>query len=869
MLVLSPPSLVADAVLGSIHGWGNYDITRRPRGLANAISLRAAADYTYVLRSDHTIALWGGEGNGQLDAPPGLSNVVAIAAGYYMAMALTGDGNVQVWGAGGHVYQSEIIHPPASANNVMVIAGGMSHCLALRRDGAVIAWGTDLFGERDVPPGLSNVVQIAAGQSYSAAITSGGKIVSWGTSYYGPIPAEATNVVALSFSFFGHALALRADGTVVAWGNNSSGQANVPPGLSDVVAIAAGDQHSVALKSDGSLVAWGANAAGQGVVPTNFVSAKAIAAGAVHNVVISDAPLVEDVNPDQSVPAGSDLVLEAFVAGSLPWGSVWLKDGAALAQTNATLNLHDLQALDGGIYSFIASNAFGSTSSRGISVQVNPAAPRWKQQPQNQAVLPGQTALFFADAWGSEPLQYRWAHNGTAIPGATNAALQLSPVSIANEGAYTVQVSNQYGSISNVPCYLAANLPRLLCEPTDMRVRTNWVISLDVTVLSPLPVDYRWFKDGLPITGATAANLRFPSVQASDAGEYGVEVSSQNGSVRSDPVHVIILPNQSPPPEPGVVVEWGNVPYSSPAALNQETNVVGLTVGNWHTLVLHPDGTLRLWCNPQDLSLLNIPSAATNVAEVVAGPSFCLAIRNDGTVVGWGGETSGFGLSPSTPGNSSVVAVAAGSSSCFLLKADGSVAAVPDSVYVPPDVTNIIAVSLTSQYALALRANGKVLTWSGWDTSLAHEVPGLDKVIAIAGGEAYNSVALRSDGTVVEWNSYAPANWTVVGGVTNAVAVAGGRGFMALFDTGEVRNWETSYGNPPPPAGLKANRIAFQLVHQAALTPAPFFDLHPQSQTFYAGGGGTLAAAVRSATPLSLQWYFEGASITGATNLVL
>src|SRR5436309_1959801 len=84
---------------GTIHGWGNYDTTGRPSGLTDIVSLKAAFGYTYVLRANHTIAVWGNNSNGQLDAPTNLNNVIAISAGYYMPMALTSDGKVHVWGA--------------------------------------------------------------------------------------------------------------------------------------------------------------------------------------------------------------------------------------------------------------------------------------------------------------------------------------------------------------------------------------------------------------------------------------------------------------------------------------------------------------------------------------------------------------------------------------------------------------------------------------------------------------------------------------------------------------------------------------------------------------------------------------------------
>jgi alpha-tubulin suppressor-like RCC1 family protein len=66
----------------------------------------------------------------------------------------------------------------------------------------------------------------------------------------------------------GFALALKTDGSVVAWGGNEHGQTDVPvEAQSGVVAIAAGFGHSVALKNHGSVLAWGLNNEGQTDVP--------------------------------------------------------------------------------------------------------------------------------------------------------------------------------------------------------------------------------------------------------------------------------------------------------------------------------------------------------------------------------------------------------------------------------------------------------------------------------------------------------------------------------------------------------------------------------------------------------------------------
>src|SRR5437870_360235 len=74
-----------------------------------------------------------------------------------------------------------------------------------------------------------------------------------------------------------HILAVTAHGTVVASGDNTYGELgpSVPgntnkslvtvdvAGLSNIVAVAAGEFHSVALRSDGTVWTWGRNNAGQ------------------------------------------------------------------------------------------------------------------------------------------------------------------------------------------------------------------------------------------------------------------------------------------------------------------------------------------------------------------------------------------------------------------------------------------------------------------------------------------------------------------------------------------------------------------------------------------------------------------------------
>ena len=83
-----------------------------------------------------------------------------------------------------------------------------------------------------------------------------------------------------------HSLAIRANGTVLAWGANDYGQTNVPAGLAGVIGIAAGTWHSVALRADGTVAVWGDNSFGQTNQPAGLTNVTAVAAGGNHTLAL-------------------------------------------------------------------------------------------------------------------------------------------------------------------------------------------------------------------------------------------------------------------------------------------------------------------------------------------------------------------------------------------------------------------------------------------------------------------------------------------------------------------------------------------------------------------------------------------------------
>ncbi|MFI5131436.1 MAG: RCC1 domain-containing protein, partial [Chitinophagales bacterium] len=235
-----------------------------------------------------------------------LTNMAAVASGAYHSLALRVDGKVWAWGKNdfgqlgdGTLLENHVPKPVNVLSNIISIAAGFDYSLALKNDGTVWAWGGNLWGvlgdgtfAHKYQPvqviNLSGIVAIAAGTEHCLALKNDGTVWSWGWNANGCLgdgsnivkrstPAQITSlsgITAIAANGSLHSVALKNDGTVWTWGDNSNGQLGdgsyaekYSPvqlaSLTNIISIGTGERHSFAVKVDGTLLAWGWNGNGQ------------------------------------------------------------------------------------------------------------------------------------------------------------------------------------------------------------------------------------------------------------------------------------------------------------------------------------------------------------------------------------------------------------------------------------------------------------------------------------------------------------------------------------------------------------------------------------------------------------------------------
>ncbi len=677
-----------------------------------------------------------------------------------------------------------------------------------------------------VPEGLTNIVAIAAGEDHGLGLRADGTIVGWGNNNSGQAssPVGLSNVVAVAGAGYS-SLALRTDTTVAAWGYAGHGQTEVPAGLSNVVAIAGGDYHSLALRADGTVAAWGWNTSGQVTVPANLSNVVAIAAGDEHSLALrADGTVVgwgRNNYSQLSVPGG-------------------LSNAVAIAA--------------GGDHS-MALRADGTVLGWGDSPYGNRNFPTWLSNAVAIADLDVYSMGLRADG-----TSWKWGY-------------YYSPYIYAAGPSNTVAIAAGHDVVTSL---LGHGAPYLRSSLANRAALVGGTVYFQAAASGARPASHQWRRGGVDVPGATNAVLVLTNVQPAQAGLYSLRVSNAWGVAIGAESQLTVLPlivkslsqNQrvlvggnttlnvvagetgpftyqwrfngndlagatdSALPLNNVQLEqagnysvavdnafgsitsapvvldvsmlaaWGNGAYGQTNIPAGLGQIIATAGSGNHTLALRADGTVSAW-GDNSYGQINVPAGLNSVISLAGALKHSLALRNDGMVVAWGDNS--YGQTNVPAGLTNALALAGGDSFSAALRDNGTVTAWGSSSYtgVPAGLSNVVGIACGAAHTLALRANGVVVGWGNNSWGQISVPSTLSNVIAIAAG-SFHSLALCADGTVVGWGRYDYGQSYVPGGLSNVVAVAGGgEHSFALCADGTLVTWgRNNYGQGTPPAGV-------------------------------------------------------------------
>lgn len=648
--------------------------------------------------------------------------------------------------------------------------------------------------------GLTPQSSIALGWKHALAVRANGTVAAWGVNDSGQCnaPAGLEGVVAVAAGDF-HSLALCADGTVAAWGNNGCGQCNVPAGLRDVVAIAAAAYYNLALRADGTVVGWGTGAYGSSIyAPAWLNNAVAIAAGKEYCLALradgsvvswkanweeTDLKIMTDLGHVVGIAAGKRHFLALRSDGTV---AAWAAPGytPSSGELKAPAGLSDVVAVAASEDYSLALRADGKVSHWGFWGMAPPA------ELQNVTALvvgsyanlalksDGSLALWGDTQWGALP-------SGLVArqPYFSRYSFLLAP--LAN-GLVSVKALAGAGvSLGGVPSQASGTLQGAMSLPGALQV------TLDPA--GAVAAGAQWRRVGTAawrdsatsepgiVPGAYAVELKDIALMGWNrpttlsATLQGGAMTKLNAHYEAAPL-TVTLASAAPDPVAGTI----------PVTASFSHPIYGVSADKFAPVN----------------AAVSRPLGMSPLASISTEYDHALVLRPNGVM----DVTDNYGLVESPSGLTDIVAVAAGYWDNLALRADGTVIMVGNTSpeVQPPAGLKAVAIAACQRYFMALKADGTVVVW-GFTPYHQDQVPaGLSGVVAIAAGDRH-CLALRADGTVAAWGDNADGQCNVPAGLNNVAAIDAGRfQNLALRTDGTVAAWGASTkGLASVPPGIK------------------------------------------------------------------
>jgi hypothetical protein len=305
--------------------------------------------------------------------------------------------------------------------------------------------------------------------------------------------------------------------------------------------------HNLALRANGTVAAWGADDAGQSDIPPEFTNLTftAIAAGGEHSLaLLANNPPVVSIQPaNATIAANQTATLSVTFLSALDYQ--WYAGASGDVShpiTGAELPSFTTPPLaQNSTYWVRASNIYGGTNSATATVVIAPM-PIAAGSAKTQTLLAGQNTTLSVAATGLD-LTYQWRKNGVNIPGAVGASLVLQKINSANAGRYDVVITNPAGSITSAPITLNVKTPpTITVQPLPVAAVRGVTVRFSVTAVGDQPLQYVWQRNrlnlpSLPIyQGVKTSTLSLLHVGPGSAGKFRVIVSNASGTATSQEV---------------------------------------------------------------------------------------------------------------------------------------------------------------------------------------------------------------------------------------------------------------------------------------------------------------------------------------------
>ncbi|MEY2881209.1 MAG: hypothetical protein RLZZ15_3589, partial [Verrucomicrobiota bacterium] len=344
------------------------------------------------------------------------------------------------------------------------------------------------------------------------------------TKSYSMVPAGLSNVVAVAGGA-NHALALQADGTVVAWGDNSHGQCSIPFGLNSVVSISACRSASGAVQGSGRVVLWGELSPAQAKLPPDLFGVRQIALGADHVLALKRDGTITGWGGNQygqaTPPPGLNSILQVAAGNNF---SVALRADGVVVRWGVTL---------GGVpfpVGFTLGTAIAAGANHALVLQQDGTVVAWGGNASRQAEVPSGLTDVIAIAAGDDH-SVALRKDGTVVAWGSSGVGQAEvPPALPRCTAIGASALDTFVVVDNRAV--------ITTSPQSRAVVAGGSTTLSVATSATTGVTFQWRKTGVTIPGATSASLTLSNISAAAAGAYDVVVTEGNYRVTSAPAFV-------------------------------------------------------------------------------------------------------------------------------------------------------------------------------------------------------------------------------------------------------------------------------------------------------------------------------------------